>query len=365
MRRAHGGRWIDQVVKVLREADRPLHESEIASLIVESGFPTAGQTPDRTVSRTLTQNKARFEYTAPGTYRLKRRYWALSATPDDYDLTLALGSRVIDEWTIKKNDVRFGDRVLLWQLVESTNDQRGIAALGQVSSDPHYVDSDSAGSKELRVDIRYVRTLSSPLWLSPSSRFDVAMFSGAPDQGTVLSMSDEQWDVVLSSVGGWPVESPELQQLQDDLEPVSRKPTSRQVFSSSPEARRKVELYAMSLARDRLQSENWLVNDVSATHCYDFHCSHATKGELRVEVKGTTGGGDAILLTRNEVEHARSFYPGVALIVVSDIRLSVDQAGFVHADGGEVRLISPWELVIDRLQATAYSYRIDESSGSR
>jgi hypothetical protein len=64
------------------------------------------------------------------------------------------------------------------------------------------------------------------------------------------------------------------------------------------------------------------VEDVSRTECYDLRCFDSDGVEFHVEVKGTTGLGEAILLTRNEVVHAEKMHPRVALFVVSQIELS-------------------------------------------
>ena len=63
-----------------------------------------------------------------------------------------------------------------------------------------------------------------------------------------------------------------------------------------------------------------VITDVSRSRCFDLLCHHETD-ELRVEVKGTTSPGDRILLTRNEVTHARRMFPRVALYVLADIQL--------------------------------------------
>lgn len=75
-----------------------------------------------------------------------------------------------------------------------------------------------------------------------------------------------------------------------------------------------------------------------------------------VEVKGQVGDGAKVLLTPNEVRHARARYPRVALIVVSGISLSQPPGQGVKADGGKVREINPWVLDDGRLAVVAYEY---------
>ncbi|HSF87711.1 MAG TPA: DUF3883 domain-containing protein [Acidimicrobiia bacterium] len=99
------------------------------------------------------------------------------------------------------------------------------------------------------------------------------------------------------------------------------------------------------------------MEDVSAKESFDLRC---TKGgdELCVEVKGSTGDGSEVALTRNEVKHARE--SPTALFIMSGITLRYDDDGQPFGEGGVPRVIDPW--VIDRhgkLEALAYSYRLN------
>jgi len=62
------------------------------------------------------------------------------------------------------------------------------------------------------------------------------------------------------------------------------------------------------------------IQDVSCSKPFDLLC---TKGdaELHVEVKGTTGAGEAIFLTFNEVEHACANSDRMALFILHSIEL--------------------------------------------
>jgi hypothetical protein len=81
------------------------------------------------------------------------------------------------------------------------------------------------------------------------------------------------------------------------------------------------------------------------------------KDDLRVEVKGTTSAGHAVLLTRNEVANAKAQHPNVALVVVSHIR--VDRTAVPPtASGGQLRVDDPWSLVETALEPLAFSYEL-------
>ena len=77
---------------------------------------------------------------------------------------------------------------------------------------------------------------------------------------------------------------------------------------------------------------------------------------LRVEEKGTTGAGGSVLLTRNEVAHARKHYPDVALFVLSGVTLEGRGTGAPQASGGEPRVFDPWDLN-DGFDLRAETYR--------
>lgn len=98
--------------------------------------------------------------------------------------------------------------------------------------------------------------------------------------------------------------------------------------------------------------------DVSAKSSYDFHCKRATQ-TLRVEVKGTTGLGEEIILTKNEVSEGNQ--GGYALIVVAEIELNREKP--ILARGGICRLFVPWSPKPESLVPIAYTCRLDQSSG--
>lgn len=137
---------------------------------------------------------------------------------------------------------------------------------------------------------------------------------------------------------------PTAPELEDAVDAVARRAggrTSGQGFRESFKERRAIELHAMALATDQLELDGWTVEDVSTTRSYDIHCRRNSE-TLRVEVKGTTGDGSAVLLTPNEVEVARDNHPETALLIVSGIILEANGDDIVPT-GGELALLSPWD----------------------
>jgi hypothetical protein len=128
----------------------------------------------------------------------------------------------------------------------------------------------------------------------------------------------------------------------------------RQGFGLKPDERKAVETHAMAVARQHFEALGWDVIDTSSGNCYDLACRKGSR-ELRVEVKGTTGAGENVLLTRNEVAHARTF-PDLALVVVSRIELSRGAAP--SASGGSKRVEEPWRIDMGELSPLAYEYSL-------
>lgn len=117
-----------------------------------------------------------------------------------------------------------------------------------------------------------------------------------------------------------------------------------------------IEKRGMAVAHEWLIANGYSVRDVSSTESYDFEATSDGK-RLFVEIKATTGMGDEILMTRNEVELHRSSHPNNMLIVVHSIKL--DRTGLKPvATGGSPRVVHPWFLDATRLRPMSYQYAV-------
>ena len=131
---------------------------------------------------------------------------------------------------------------------------------------------------------------------------------------------------------------------------------SRQGFGLSAEEKRCVELHAMNAAKKYLKGKHFeKVEDVSERNPFDLLATR--RGSfLSVEVKGTTGHGAEIRLTRGEVRFQQMAYPANMLIVVHSIKLK--RGTEPKASGGKLRVFTPWKLDARRLLPQAYSYEV-------
>jgi len=124
--------------------------------------------------------------------------------------------------------------------------------------------------------------------------------------------------------------------------------------------RKAVELLAMSAAAAHFRRAGWRVDASVHTHQpYDLRCTRPGRPELHVEVKGTTTSGARVLLTRNEVAHARATYPDVALFVLAGITLGPRPE--YAASGGRATVLHPWRLDDAGLEALGFEYTLPAS----
>lgn len=144
--------------------------------------------------------------------------------------------------------------------------------------------------------------------------------------------------------------------LRDAVEAIKAIASRRlgQGFATDSASRKAVEDHAMDAARRALEAEGWSVEDVSRDRSYDFHCQR-NGDELRVEVKGTRSDSGEILVTANEVQHARE-HSAVALAIVSGIRVRRGTDGKPIAEGGALRWHRPWSVDQGQLVPLAYSW---------
>lgn len=132
-----------------------------------------------------------------------------------------------------------------------------------------------------------------------------------------------------------------------------------QGFESSGELRVKIEQRAMAIATELMKCQGWAVQDVAKYESFDLLCNRDGT-VVYVEVKGTTGAADRIILTRAEVEFAAANRSSMMLVVVSDIEVRYEHDGCAVACGGIPHAFEEWAPDQRRLQPIAYSYCIAE-----
>jgi hypothetical protein len=131
-------------------------------------------------------------------------------------------------------------------------------------------------------------------------------------------------------------------------------PSSTQGFMLSAHSRKMIEMYAVDMAINHFENEGYKV--VVHGKPFDLLCKKNDK-TLYVEVKGTHGAANGIILTRNEVELSQKKSADFALFVVSEV--SVDNDAEVLS-GGTVRIVHPWKPRQELLQVIGYTYDLSQ-----
>ena len=82
------------------------------------------------------------------------------------------------------------------------------------------------------------------------------------------------------------------------------RPSKKQGRPLDPRVKKAVELRAMDVATESYRRSGYSVEDVSGNHPFDLRCTDGHH-EIHVEVKGTQGAGETVVITGNELKHAR------------------------------------------------------------
>jgi hypothetical protein len=148
--------------------------------------------------------------------------------------------------------------------------------------------------------------------------------------------------------------SPEVRHAAQAMASAAARPKTAAV-DPEPGDRVAVEARALNVVLAHYSARG-AVNDVGRTAGFDY--SVVIDGqEWHVTVKGTTSSGEEIVLTPDEVAHARG-HEHLDLCIVSNIRVERDEAGQSAGAGGILQIHHPWRIETDRLHALGYRYRL-------
>jgi hypothetical protein len=143
--------------------------------------------------------------------------------------------------------------------------------------------------------------------------------------------------------------------MRDTAGNVARRGTGQR-FQLDQEMRVAVEARAMNVATEFYNAQGWTVQDVHGTEGYDLICRRG--GEVKhVEVKGTMTAGAEVILTPNEIRHARES-ESAALFVLSNITDEPADDGTVTAAGGRRHRNDAWHLDEGTLTPLIFRYQV-------
>ena len=128
--------------------------------------------------------------------------------------------------------------------------------------------------------------------------------------------------------------------------------------------RKAVETFAMARATEYYQARYDSVEDVHTKQPFDLLCAnHRDPGELRVEVKGTTGDAGTILVTQGEVRSANT-HP-TALFIASSLTWKDKTAAILDPKQWRQHVIDPWIPAPVDLTPTVYQWNNPAMKDSR
>jgi len=142
--------------------------------------------------------------------------------------------------------------------------------------------------------------------------------------------------------------------LQTQKEVAEAEPADTNVaHESDPLRRRAIELYAEDVAIAELTRDGYSrISRVGKP--YDIK-AHRGSEELHIEVKGSSGDAESVILTRNEVSHASS--KATTLIVVDMVEVAVTNDGY-ECSRGRLRRWDNWVPDAADLSPIQYVYKL-------
>lgn len=133
-----------------------------------------------------------------------------------------------------------------------------------------------------------------------------------------------------------------------------------QGFGLSALEKKIIEKHAVKLAIEHLLNIGYKeIEDTGDFESFDIYARGAA-GDLSVEVKGTTGAGNVVILTKNEVNFQKVAYPNNGLFIVNNIELVRGEIVFTR--GGDIKFISPWLINENDLQPISFEYKVSHQA---
>ena len=291
-------------------------------------------------------------------------YFAFQANPDYYRIEEAVINLDVDIWDVHRSNPKPGDRAIIWKSYGRNQmpRRRGIVGFAEILSTPsrrvsdnqYWIDTGGKEPTRRRVDVKYVRAPNLPLWEHDHPMLGELDISGT--RRVISNLTSDQFESVIDLAGGWPDEDEIIADAEAIIADLSdRRLGNRQGYTSCSTRRRAVEKRAMELATTHYKNDGYDVINASTCQPYDPKCTKS-EIEVHVEVKGTTSNGERILLTKNEVAHAREF-PRSALFVVTNIARTHSDEKTRRAGSGKIsEVLDPWNIDGGSLDPIAYTY---------
>ncbi len=140
-------------------------------------------------------------------------------------------------------------------------------------------------------------------------------------------------------------------------DPSNNSSQGGQGYQLDPALRKAIELHAMEAATKHYERLGYTVKDVSRNSSYDLVCTLPDSSFRRVEVKGTKGTNEEVIVTIKEVEAAREPDSTTDLFVFAEIKGEMI-GGQPLVAGGKMTLIENWHPAEADLSPTQFRYSV-------
>lgn len=128
-------------------------------------------------------------------------------------------------------------------------------------------------------------------------------------------------------------------------------------FCADPILKKAIEMRAVRQAIGLYEGSGYNVEDVGADRSYDLLARRGDE-ERHIEVKGSQGYVQKVILTRNEVTHAND-YGFTDLVVVADILWERHLDGSITTGDGTMSVYPDWRPSPENLKPLSYEYFLD------
>jgi len=178
-----------------------------------------------------------------------------------------------------------------------------------------------------------------------------------PNQGYLFKLPAE----VITKVGRLLPENWEHPSRSVNISDVERNGMEeRQRYAgicADPALKKAIEEHAVRQATAHYEAAGFTVTDVGAYRSFDLLATR--RGEERqIEVKGSQGRVDKVILTRNEVAHAYES-EHTDLVVVAEVLWKRNSDGAICTADGLMSIHSDWHPTPGRLSPLTYEYLLD------
>lgn len=168
---------------------------------------------------------------------------------------------------------------------------------------------------------------------------------------TLYAMTRDEAETLLQAAGS--SLAPDVDPVEEGLEQIFT-PSSGAGLEVDAGVRAAIERCAVNAAKKHFAQEGYAVTEHGKP--FDLSCKKGSK-VVFVEVKGTTGTADKVILTYNEVQHAEQHPKQSALFILHSIKVNGKGAA-AKASGGTPLALHPWTVDKRALKAISYWYSV-------